>query len=59
MTKKMVRKDSNSTKSGKPNMKTMGLKQLEEMKKVARPKVIPKINNRINNMMVRASGRGR
>jgi hypothetical protein len=58
MTKKAIRKDSNKTKTGKPNLKVMNVKQLEEMKGAARPKMIPVINNRINNVM-RKAGRGR
>jgi hypothetical protein len=56
--KKVVRKESNKTSSGKPNMKTMGIKQLEEMKQTARPKMIPKIDNRMSAVM-RKAGRGR
>lgn len=55
--KKVIRKDSNKTSSGKPNMKTMGIKQLEEMRQNARPKMIPKIDNRMS--LVRKAGRGR
>jgi hypothetical protein len=51
-------KESNKTSSGKPNIKTMGMAQLEEMRKAARPKAIPKINNRMS-MMLRKAGRGR
>ena len=58
MTKEMIRKESNKTSSGKPNIKTMGMKQLEEMKAVARPRNIPKIDNRMSSMM-RKAGRGR
>ena len=58
MTKEMIRKESNKTSSGKPNLKTMNMKQLEEMKAVARPKNIPKIDNRMSSMM-RKAGRGR
>lgn len=57
-TKKVQRKESNKTKTGKPNLKVMNINQLEEMKKTARPKIIPVINNRINNVM-RKAGRGR
>jgi len=56
--KKEARKESNKTSSGKPNMKTMGIKQLEEMKQNARPKMIPKIDNRMSAVM-RKAGRGR
>ena len=58
MTKEMIRKESNKTSSGKPNIKTMSMKQLEEMKAVARPRNIPKIDNRMSSMM-RKAGRGR
>jgi hypothetical protein len=58
MTKKSVRKDSNKTKTGKPNIKVMSVGQLEQMKETARPKMVPVINNRIN-AMVRRTGRGR
>jgi hypothetical protein len=56
--KKEARKDSNKTASGKPNLKTMGVKQLEEMRASARPKMIPKIDNRMSAVM-RKAGRGR
>jgi hypothetical protein len=58
MTKTMIRKEPNQTSSGKPNLKTMGMAQLEEMKRTARPKNVPKINNRMNTML-RKAGRGR
>jgi hypothetical protein len=58
MTKKIVRKDSNKTKTGKPNLKVMNVGQLEKMKETARPKMIPMINNRIDTM-TRKAGRGR
>lgn len=58
MTKKIIRKDSNQTKSGKPNLKVMSTNQLEDLKKTARPKMIPVINNRMNTML-RKAGRGR
>lgn len=56
--KKVIRKESNKTSSGKPNIKTMGIKQLEEMKASARPKMIPKLDNRMSAVM-RKAGRGR
>ena len=49
MSKKIVRKDSNKTKTGKPNIKVMNVGQLE---------AIPMIDNRINTVM-RKTGRGR
>lgn len=58
MTKTMIRKEPNKTSSGKPNLKTMGMAQLEELKRTARPKNIPKIDNRIGTML-RKAGRGR
>lgn len=58
MTKKVVRKDSNKTKTGKPNLKVMNVGQLEALKATSRPKMVPVINNRINNVM-RKAGRGR
>lgn len=58
MAKKIIRKDSNQTKTGKPNLKVMNTNQLEDLKKTARPKMIPVINNRMN-MMLRKAGRGR
>jgi hypothetical protein len=57
-TKKTQRKEPNKTKTGKPNLKVMNVNQLEEMRSTARPKMIPVINNRINNVM-RKAGRGR
>jgi hypothetical protein len=58
MTKKTIRKEPNKTKTGKPNLKVMNVGQLEDMKATARPKMVPVINNRINNVM-RKAGRGR
>lgn len=58
MSKKIVRKDSNKTKTGKPNIKAMNVGQLEQLRESARPKMVPVINNRIN-AMVRRTGRGR
>jgi hypothetical protein len=58
MTKKAIRKEPNKTKTGKPNLKVMNVGQLEDMKATARPKMVPVINNRINNVM-RKAGRGR
>lgn len=58
MSKKIVRKDSNKTKTGKPNLKVMNVGQLEALKATARPKAIPMIDNRINTVM-RKAGRGR
>jgi hypothetical protein len=58
MAKKIIRKESNKTKTGKPNLKVMSTNQLEDLKKIARPKMIPVINNRMNTML-RKVGRGR
>lgn len=58
MAKKIIRKDSNKTKTGKPNLKVLNVNQLEDLKKSARPKMIPVINNRMNTML-RKAGRGR
>lgn len=56
--KKAIRKDSNRTKTGKPNLKVMNVEQLEKMRESARPKMVPVINNRISTVM-RKAGRGR
>lgn len=58
MAKKIIRKDSNKTKTGKPNLKVLNVNQLEDLKKTARPKMIPVINTRMNTML-RKAGRGR
>ena len=58
MSKKIVRKDSNKTKTGNQNLKVLNVTQLEDLKKISRPKMIPVINNRMNTML-RKAGRGR